>query len=231
MTSIKDVAKHAGVSISTASLAFNYPDRVREDTRNRIYAAVKELHYVSPVAGKRNALFTRKKKSVAVIMEKLTGPYFFELLRGISETLTLHQTEMVLFSSRESWQKHFQDMIINESYMGVIVIPQSEIDKRDLMLAIENNFPVVFCNTHKSYPGISSIRVDNHGIGEMIGNFFLKKNYRKIGLLGNCPYDCPQRVSAFVDILMRNGIEIPEKWRFQCDLSEEDSYITMNNYL
>lgn len=75
MVSIKDVAKRANVSISTVSLAFNYPERVSEKTRQKIYHATKELQYVPASVVKKNEIKEWKRKSVAVIMGSLVGPF------------------------------------------------------------------------------------------------------------------------------------------------------------
>lgn len=145
MVSIKDVAKKAGVSISTVSLAFNYPERVSEKTRKKIFRATKELEYVPASVAKKNELKEQKKKSVAVIMGSLVGPFWFEVLRGINETLNINKTEMVLFSGEDSLTKHFMDLIKGNSCQGIIIITGGGECEQLLQIAVNKGFPVVLC--------------------------------------------------------------------------------------
>lgn len=60
LATIKDVAKMAGVSISTVSLAFNNPERVTEATRDKIFDAVRSLNYVPANVNKKTVLSKKK---------------------------------------------------------------------------------------------------------------------------------------------------------------------------
>ena len=60
LATIKDVAKMAGVSISTVSLAFNNPERVTEATRDKIFDAVRSLNYVPANVNKKTVLSKKR---------------------------------------------------------------------------------------------------------------------------------------------------------------------------
>ena len=60
LATIKDVAKMAGVSISTVSLAFNNPERVKEATRDKIFDAVRSLNYVPANVNKKTVLSKKR---------------------------------------------------------------------------------------------------------------------------------------------------------------------------
>lgn len=66
MATIKDVAAKANVSISTVSLAFNNPERVSENTRNKIFTVARKLNYLP-------ANQVRKKESVISLQIKSQG--------------------------------------------------------------------------------------------------------------------------------------------------------------
>jgi LacI family transcriptional regulator len=82
---IAEVARHAGVSITTVSRVLNpgseYP--VAESTRRRVLAAAATLHY-SPSALAR-ALVTRRSRMVGVLLGDIVDPYFAEIVRGIED--------------------------------------------------------------------------------------------------------------------------------------------------
>jgi LacI family transcriptional regulator len=85
MASISEVARKAGVSISTVSRVLSpvadYP--VAPDTRRRVLAAASTLHY-SPSALAR-ALVTRRSRMVGVLLGDIVDPYFAEIVRGIED--------------------------------------------------------------------------------------------------------------------------------------------------
>src|SRR5437667_970317 len=85
MASITEVARRAGVSITTVSRVLNpvtaYP--VAAATRRRVLAAASALHY-SPSALAR-ALVTRRSRMIGVLLGDIVDPYFAEIVRGIED--------------------------------------------------------------------------------------------------------------------------------------------------
>lgn len=230
MATIKDVAKVAGVSISTVSLAFNSPERVSDSTREKIFSAVRSLNYVPMKELKRAAMNKHKSESIAVICHQLVGPYFFEILRGISETIYMNKKEMVLYSGADAVEQYFLNIVQNHVYQGVILV-NAIIREKYLRIAVEADFPVVMCCYRTGYKGIGSILINNEEIGEMVANHFIKRRFQKIGLLGTAPYDSVLRKEAFVGTLGKNGIIIPKEWDLPCELTEDAAYRKMDEFL
>jgi LacI family transcriptional regulator len=85
MPDIKDVAKHAGVSITTVSRVMNNSAHpVNPETRRRVLEAAEALNYVpSPLA---RALVGEETRIIGVIVGDASDPYFATILRGISDT-------------------------------------------------------------------------------------------------------------------------------------------------
>lgn len=81
---IKDVAKHAGVSITTVSRALNAPHMVRPATRAAIEQAIAALDFQPNLIGRQ--LRTDKTGLIGVMLPTLSNPVFAECLQGIEET-------------------------------------------------------------------------------------------------------------------------------------------------
>ncbi|MFK4997099.1 LacI family DNA-binding transcriptional regulator [Bacillus sp. N9] len=74
MVSIKDVAKHAGVSVATVSRMLNDKGYVSVDTRKKVEASIKELNYrPNEVA---MSLFNKQSKTIGLIVLDIMNPYF-----------------------------------------------------------------------------------------------------------------------------------------------------------
>ena len=106
MATIRDVAKQAGVSISTVSLVLNDSPAVKHETRYRVYDAIKALNYVPNQSAR--SLITKQSKVIGVIkgMERVQeGVYSFdgvvdtylsEMLRSIEKQIDLGGYSMMI---------------------------------------------------------------------------------------------------------------------------------------
>ena len=95
MTTIRDVAQQAGVSVATASRALNGLNNVTAALRERVEAAARELAYV-PHSGARN-LTMQRTNSIGVVLPDLFGEFFSELIRGID--MVAHRAGLQLLLS------------------------------------------------------------------------------------------------------------------------------------
>ena len=216
MSTIKDVAKMAGVSISTVSLAFNSPERVSEHTREKVFSAARSLNWYPIREHKKVVLNKYKSESIAVISHQLVGPYFFEILRGISETIYMNKKKMVLYSVDEAVERCFFSIIRNHEHLGVILV-NATIQEKYLKEAIEAGFPVVMCCYKAGFKRVGSVLVNNKDVGRMVANHFIKRKFVKIGILGKIHDENIPRKEGFIQTLEKNGIMIPPKWDLYCD--------------
>jgi LacI family transcriptional regulator len=88
---LADVARLAGVSPATVSRVINdSAKKVNEDLRDRVLAAVRQLHYV-PNAHAQNVARPRKS-AVGVIVHDVSDPYFAEITRGLQRQAGAHRS-------------------------------------------------------------------------------------------------------------------------------------------
>src|SRR6266536_4758478 len=97
---MKSVAAAVGVSLSTVSNAYNKPEQLSADVRDRIFAAARELGYPGPDAAART-LRSRRAGAIGVLLtEQLTyafsDPFAVGLLAGLSEVAERTGTGLLL---------------------------------------------------------------------------------------------------------------------------------------
>lgn len=85
MTTIKDVAREASVSVATVSRALNGHRNVADDVRRRVVAAAQRLQYTPHHAAR--SLSSRRTNTIGVVLPDLHGEYFSELMRGIDQAV------------------------------------------------------------------------------------------------------------------------------------------------
>ena len=87
MATIKDVAKRANVSTTTVSHVINKTRFVAEETRNAVWAAIKELHY-SPSAVARS-LKVNHTKSIGLLATSSEAAYFAEIIEAVEKKMCI----------------------------------------------------------------------------------------------------------------------------------------------
>ncbi|MEA2723103.1 MAG: LacI family transcriptional regulator, partial [Gemmatimonadales bacterium] len=99
MTTIKDVARAAGVSVATVSRACNGSPLVKEATRQHVGEVATRLGY-SP-HGAARSLITSRTTTIGVLLPDLYGEFFSEVIRGIDQTAQRHGYHLLVSSSHD----------------------------------------------------------------------------------------------------------------------------------
>lgn len=97
MSTIKDVARVAGVSIATVSRVINNGPKVGDKTRARVFAVMQELGY-TPNANAR-ALVTQTSTTIGVVIPDLTDPFFASLANGVDKVARANNMQLLLSTS------------------------------------------------------------------------------------------------------------------------------------
>ena len=96
-STIRDVARVAGVSVATVSRALNGATNVLPETRERILQAARELRFTP--SGAARSLITRRTDTIGALLPDLHGEYFSELIRGIDQAARARGLHLLLSSS------------------------------------------------------------------------------------------------------------------------------------
>jgi len=167
MVSIKEVARHAGVAISTVSKVLNGYPNISEDTREKVQQAIKELNYIpNSIAA---ALSSKQFGRVALVLnlERQTqaiDQIFMQYLAGALDTARHRNIEVVtIFTtmlegmSAEEVARYF----MSQSISGVIIYGLSKEDKVMQQLLKEQNFAFVVVDAPIVNARTSSISIDH----------------------------------------------------------------------
>ena len=96
---ILDVAERAGVHAATVSRTINAPEKVAQETRRRVEAAVRDLGFVPNRAAR--GLITGRTGNVAVIVPDITNPHFAALVRSIERSARTADLQVLLVDTGE----------------------------------------------------------------------------------------------------------------------------------
>lgn len=145
---IKDVARLAGVSPATVSLALSGDPRVNVKTRKLVKEAAERINYIPNEIGR--SLRLQRTETVALIIPNtshhvFSHPYYSQLLEGITEVLNSHNYNLLLSlnPSEKELSAAYDKVLRNRRADGVIVSSASAKD-RNLLRLIESGFPLVY---------------------------------------------------------------------------------------
>jgi DNA-binding LacI/PurR family transcriptional regulator len=181
-TTVKDVAKRAGVSTATVSRVLTGSTNVSDELRERVQKAVDELGYKpSRVA---RSLRTRTRRILGVIVGDIRNPFFTSLVRGIEDVAHHRGYSLILCNADEDPEKEelYIDVLVAEHVGGAIVVPIREESTAYAQL-IENGIPVVAADRKLTTLEVDSVLLDNE-LGAYLGvSHLLRQGYPRIGVI------------------------------------------------
>jgi LacI family transcriptional regulator len=206
---IYDVARRAGVGISTVSNALNKPDRVRPDTRKKVLDAAAELGFVPKSEAVSRA--RRGVGRVGVIGPMVAYGSYMRRLSGVLEVMNRSNLEVCLYDEESAAAKSsllLSRLPLNSRLDGLIVmgIP---LDDEAAQRLLDGKLPTVLVDTEDSR--FSSVTTDYEATGQMIAQHLLQLGHTRFGYVserGNPPLNRlqgPRRLENFCATLADGG--------------------------
>ncbi|MDO5022784.1 MAG: LacI family DNA-binding transcriptional regulator [Eubacteriales bacterium] len=235
IVTIRDVAKTAGVSISTVSRVLNNRPDVGVDTKQKVLKVVKELGYV--------------RNTSAASLKQLQTDFVAVVLRGRRNIFLMDLAERILEIGKEKNIRFLTEIIdekadefeaVRRLYMerkltGVIFLG-SKLTNHEKE-AEELDLPCVFASIEASFlkgTHISSVSVDNFKAGKAVMDRLISLGHKSIALLG---YFGPisdatgQRLYGAKSSMEEHGIEFNPLLYEECDFTLPSSYAAMSHVL
>ncbi|HHV11533.1 MAG TPA: LacI family transcriptional regulator [Clostridiales bacterium] len=121
MATLKDVAREAGLTVSTVSRVLNNRGYISEETRQKVYSVMKELNYQPNEVAR--SLSKQSTKTIGVIVPHIRHPYFSELVSHLESQAYQHKYKILLFNSKEKNEKEreYLEMCTSNRVAGVIL--------------------------------------------------------------------------------------------------------------
>lgn len=215
---IRDVARHAGVSVATASRALNGNSVVNARTRDRILTVMAELGFTPSPAARRLSL--GRTLTVGVVASFLTRPQAAERLRGVDAVLTDSEFDIVIYNV-ETVQKrdHYLSTLGHSQRTdGLLVLSLPPSDEVGAGLA-RGPVPVVFIDVHTpSVDTMPRVVGDDIGGGRLAARHLLELGHRSIGFIGDETHNpfgftsSHDREIGLRTELGEAGVVIPPEW-------------------
>ncbi|HEY8206457.1 MAG TPA: LacI family DNA-binding transcriptional regulator [Myxococcaceae bacterium] len=207
--SIKDVARQARVSIASVSRVMNGQPTVREETRNRVLAAVQSLNYV-PHVGARS-LITQKTNVVGVLLPDLHGEFFSELIRGLDGLARDRKRQLLLSSVHGEAEEVAAALRALRGKVDGLVVMSPHVDSDLLQRNLPSALPIVLLNSPIRGSGCSSFTIDSYRGARAMTRHLASRGHRRIAHLAGPPgnWDAEQRLRGYRDEMRRARPGVP----------------------
>lgn len=166
-TTLKDVARVAGVSISAVSMALADHPRIGKDTKTQIRATARDLGYVTNSAAR--ALRSQRAGSIALVVPNTSRhvfghPYFMHLLTGVSAVSNDRDATLVLSTNADDMNgvAAYERVLHSGTADGVIVASAAGNDA-NVARVVASGLPVVLIGRFPALPDAVSVGVDDRG--------------------------------------------------------------------
>jgi len=218
MAGIKDIAKMAGVSISTVSNVLNGKKNVGEETRDRILKICKEVAYYPNSAGQ--ALKAGKSNVILFNFGDFDRNFYLKIINGISDCVNDNNYDLAI-TTEKSCEKFMRSNLS----AGSIVLDEKIPDELIKSVA-KRKYPVVVMDRKIDSTYVKNVTVDNYSpMTEMIQGL-IDVGYKNFAFVGGIDHtlDNIERYKAFTDVLEKNEISFHQKNYYSGDYREKSGY-------
>lgn len=225
---IMDVARQAGVSISTVSNALNNVPVVTAATKAKVMQAVADLHYVPNMMGKQ--LRSGRSHMIAFCTDSISGPYFYTLLDALANAAQSfgYSLTMIMTQDHDALMKG----LLGNAFDGAIILDR-QIDDADMQQIDGHQFPAVMLDRVISAPRMSSLVFDSFQAGKTMAAHLLRLGHRHLAYIAGRTdnRDSRERQAGIKQALKEAGVS-PESVVVLSGLFEEStSYHAVRHYL
>jgi LacI family transcriptional regulator len=182
MTSIREVAERAGVSLGTVSNVLNHPELVTETTRQRVQLAINELGFIRN--GSAHQLRAGHSRSLGLVVLDVTNPFYPEVARGVEDAANEAGYAVILCNSDFSLDKEgrYLRMLEEKRVQGVLITPVQR-DAGYLQPLRKRGVSVVLLDRPSRIRDLCWVAVDNVRGGELVATHLLEQGHTHFGFI------------------------------------------------
>ena len=208
---IQDVAKTAGVSVSTVSRVLNGKVDVASETQDRIRLVIDNLGYTTNLAARSMRSF--KKNMVGLIMPDIAYPFAVEVMKGVNQAIAESEFDLLVYttgdvrkSGRASHEQKYVSLLNNSITDGVIIVAPVTGE-------FSTDAPIVSIDPLMSNPHYASVHATNYQGAMEAMNYLLGLGHKRIGFISGRPEleSSTRRLKGYRDALEKAGLPLDKQ--------------------
>ncbi|MDH6514130.1 LacI family transcriptional regulator [Streptomyces sp. SAI-208] len=183
-TTLADVARHAGLSVTAASLVLNRRPgiRISAEAQARVFAAADELGYRPNVAAR--SLRTQKTATIAFVSDVVATTRFAgDMIRGALDAAREREHVMLIAETQgdPETEQHAVEAMLDRQIDGFVYAAMA--CRRLSVPPAMSNRPTVLLNGD-SADAVASVLPDDEGAGHSVAMELMKHGHRRVAVIG-----------------------------------------------
>ncbi|MBU5440903.1 LacI family transcriptional regulator [Paenibacillus sp. MSJ-34] len=242
MPTLKDVAKLAGVSVSTVSRTLNDDNSqmVKEETKKKIFEAAAQLGYRRASFENRHESWMQRKDAppqigcfLSVTQHKYNHPYFSTILSGIEKGLRNEGASLAYVYTLEEFKDrdNLRRIVHGAKVDGAIIIEGMEPETYQF---IKNYIPSIV-GVDIADPDVSVVSYDRVAAAKEAVNHLIGQGHRRIGFIGGAGLsgmiEREKRFRGYQSALQEAGLPLRSEWIMDAGWNVDESYRAMKELL
>jgi len=194
---IKDVAKKAGVSVTTVSRVLNGEKYVKDDLKARVKQAIDELGYApSHIA---RSLVRKKTNLIGVIVPDLTSSFYSTILSSIEETASINDYNLLVCNIIEDTDKELKYLnVFKEMRVDGIIIMHEKLSDEIRSFINKLDIPVIFSSVRPIDQKFVSVIIDDYEAAYDATRYLIELGHERIAFIGGDMRDVTSGQNRYV---------------------------------
>lgn len=210
---IKDVAKLAGVSISTVSRVINDSKPVTDEVKQRVLDVIKETGYIpNPLA---RSLVTKKSKLIGVIVPEVSDSFVNEILNGIEAVSKMYDYDILLVNTYSDKEQELESIkLLKTKQVEGIVMLSWILDEDHVNAMKESRIPAIYISKTARNYDIYTVSTSNEDATYDMTEYLIKNGHEDIAFIMTSKEETileRERRTGYERALKDNNIKIDEK--------------------
>lgn len=232
-SSIKDVAREAGVSIATVSRVINNVNVVNEETKKKVQAAINKLGYSPNIVAQ--SLKTQKSKSIGILVPDISSQFYPEIVRGAEDVANMYDYSIILCNSDFDTEKEKKYIrVLREKMVDGMLYMSSSLDPEILDTIKTLNIKTVLVETKGSEMEIPTVTIDNRQASKEAVEHLIEKGNKRIAYIGmkkDKVNAWAKRYEGYEDALKEHGLSVDPELTYYGDLKAATGYKGIDHIL
>jgi len=210
-TTLKDVAREAGVNLSTASRSLNDAYGVHPKTREHVLAVARRLNYRPNRVAR--GLVTGRSQTMALIVSDIRNPFFAEVARGAEDAAYEADCDLVLCNSDLDNAKQMQyiESLLSKRVDGILMNSVTALNRVQQEQLAGSDVPVVLLNRSSTFRTFSTVSGDNAEGGALAAKHLISLGHKRIAHFTGPRHhgNLTERTKGFLKVLQSSRVPEP----------------------
>ena len=227
MTTIREVAEEAKVSVSTVSHVINETRFVSPETKVRVLAAMDKLQYEPNRLASSLRRKDKRTHTIGLLIPDSTNPFFAEVLKGVEDASFDAGYNVILCNSDDDPQKEvrYLEVLLSKQVDGIVLVSAGDSGE-SLKLVERWNGKAVVVDRDLDAPELDSVSVDNEEGGYIATRYLLERGHSLIGCISGPSSLTPSsgRVKGYKKALIEFGATVNAETVIAGDFRPQSGY-------